>query len=170
MSRSQAPLARIRGVVTIRGSPPARRAPLARAARRQHGSTAERIAERYLVQLGWEVVGRNLRVARDEIDIVGVEPGTLAIPGTPGTPETLVFVEVRSSATGRFGSPEESVVGGKLRRTYRAAWEFLRNGASVSPGRRPTWRVDVVIVEQRPNLGRDIGGPVIRHLRGVAPE
>jgi hypothetical protein len=79
---------------------------------------------------------------------------------------------VRSNVTARFGAPEESVVGGKLRRTYRAAWGLLRLGTlpDGTPVPRLPWRVDLVIVEQRPNLTRDIGGPIVRHLRGVAPE
>jgi Holliday junction resolvase-like predicted endonuclease len=131
--------------------------------RRRHGDRAELIAQRYLADLGWTVLDTNVGIGRDELDVVAVEPGE-----TP----CLVFVEVRSNATGRYGAPEESVIAGKLWRTYRAAWALLRLGALANgaPLPRLPWRVDVVIVEQRPNLARGVGGPVVRHLKAVAPE
>ena len=118
---------------------------------------------RCLIDRGWTVLATNVRVGRDELDVVAVEPDDGAC---------LVFVEVRSNVDGRFGAPEESVVGGKLRRTYRAAWHLLRLGMLPDGTALPRlrWRVDVLIVEQRPNLARDVGGPLVRHLRAVAPE
>lgn len=118
---------------------------------------------RQLIELGWVVLGSNVRVGRDEIDLVALDPGP---------PRALVFIEVRSNVTGRFGAPEESVAGRKLRRTYRATFKLLRAGALSSGVPLPNlpWRVDVVVVEQMPSLGRDLGGPIVRHLRGVAPE
>jgi len=109
------------------------------------------------------VLATNVVVGRDEIDVVAVDPGP---------PECLVFVEVRSNVSGRFGAPEESVAGRKLRRTYRAAFTLLHAGTLPGGAALPRlpWRVDVVVVEHRPSLGRDAGGPVVRHLRGVAPE
>ena len=113
--------------------------------------------------LGWTVLATNVAVERDEMDLVAVDPGP---------PEFLVFVEVRSNVSGRFGAPEESVAGRKLRRTYRAALALLRAGSLPSgmPLPRGPWRVDVIAVEHGPALGRDLGGPMIRHLRGVAPD
>src|SRR4051812_38589692 len=131
--------------------------------RRRHGDAAELIARRYLAGLGWTELDSNVRVGRDEIDIIAVEPGADAC---------LVFVEVRSNVTGRFGAPEESVVGAKIRRTYRAAAALVRAGAlpegAILP--RVRWRVDLIAVERRPWLGRGIGGPAIRHFRGIPPD
>jgi Holliday junction resolvase-like predicted endonuclease len=111
------------------------------------------------------VLGSNVTIDRDEIDLVALESGA-------GLPATLVFVEVRSNVTGRFGAPEESVAGPKLRRTYRAAFGLLRAGRLPNGVALPrlAWRVDVIVVEQMPAIGRDMGGPVVRHLRGVAPD
>ncbi len=134
-----------------------------RTVRRARGDAAEHIAARYLAATGWTILAQNIRVGRDELDVIAIEIGP---------PGTLVFVEVRSNATSRFGAPEESVVLGKLHRTYRAVWGLLRIGTLPDGTTLPRlpWRVDVLIVEQRPNLARDIGGPVVRHLRAVAPE
>ncbi|MDQ3870771.1 MAG: YraN family protein, partial [Chloroflexota bacterium] len=85
--------------------------------------------------LGWTVIGAGLRAGRDEIDILAVEPGP---------PATLVFVEVRSHTTGRFGTPEESVDRDKVRRLYRAAATLGRMGRlpGGAPLPRLPWRVD----------------------------
>jgi Holliday junction resolvase-like predicted endonuclease len=123
---------------------------------------------RHLVEQGWVILGSNVAVGRDEIDLVAVDP----VPT-----RALVFVEVRSNVTGRFGAPEESVAGPKLRRVYRAAFGLLRaraapRGLTLPDGVLPDlpWRIDVVLVEQAPSLGPGLGGPVVRHLRGVAPD
>ena len=65
----------------------------------------------------WRILATGVQVGRDELDIIGIEPGT---------PPCLVFVEVRSHTNSRFGSPEESVSAAKLARTYRAAFALLR--------------------------------------------
>jgi putative endonuclease len=131
--------------------------------RRRHGNRAEEIVARHLSGLGWTVLGVQVKVGRDEVDLVAVDPGP---------PRELVAVEVRSSSTSLFGAPEERVDGAKVRRTYRAAMALRVAGALPDATRLPRlrWRVDLVLVELRPHLARDVGGPVLRHLRGVRPD
>ena len=123
--------------------------------------------EARLRDAGWRIIGRQVPVGRDELDIVAVDPGE----GTG--PPTLVFVEVRSARDGRFGAPEESVVGRKAARTFRAVLALVRVGV-LPDGRalpRLPWRVDVVAVtglDGGPDRGPD--GPPrlrVRHVRGV---
>ena len=82
-----------------------------------------------------------------------------------------MFVEVRSQATGRFGTPEESITGTKLRALYRAAINVRRAGAlpdgAVLP--RTRWRVDLVAVEHGSDPSDGPRRPAIRHLRDPAP-
>ena len=94
------------------------------------------------------------------MDILAVEPGH---------PRTLVFVEVRSHTTSRFGAPEESVDRRKVTRVYRAAGA-LRALGTLPDGRplpRLPWRVDLLAVDERPRLARGIGGPTVRHVRAL---
>lgn len=102
-------------------------------------------------------------IGRDEMDLVAIDPGP---------PAYLVFVEVRSNATGRFGAPEETVAGRKVRRTYRAALALLRASMLPTGIHLPdlAWRVDVLVLEGAPALSRFAGGPAVRHIRGVTPE
>jgi putative endonuclease len=109
-----------------------------------------------LIARGWRVVARNIGVGRDEIDIVAVEPGTH---------DSLVFVEVRSHSTSQFGTPEESVVGRKVQRMYRAAMELVRVGTLPDGAILPnlTWRVDLASVAVANGL------LTVRYLRGLSP-
>jgi putative endonuclease len=128
----------------------------ARTPRQRAGDHAEAQVAKHLDGLGWRVIGRNVRVGRHEIDLVAIEPGV---------PPTLVFVEVRSRSTTGFGPPEESVVGGKATRMYRAAIELVHTGRlpDGSPLPRLPWRVDLVSVV------REGTSTTVRHLRGVDP-
>ena len=111
--------------------------------RQERGAQAEEIAVRHLEQAGWLVVNRNVKVGRDEIDIMAIDPGP---------PSELVFVEVRSATSDAFGAPEERIDRAKVRNLYRA----MRAMPAQFPLAR---RVDLVVVDAR-------AAPVaIRHLR-----
>jgi putative endonuclease len=125
------------------------------------GLRAEEVAAAHLAGCGWRILARNLRLGRDEVDIVGLEPGE---------PPTLVIVEVRSRGGPRFGAPEESVDRAKVARLYAAGARLVRGGGlpdglghEHGSGR---WRVDLVTV-QPPAPGA--APRVARHLRGLMP-
>ncbi|MEP7158424.1 MAG: YraN family protein [Chloroflexota bacterium] len=111
--------------------------------RQRNGTLAEDAALEYLVGLGWRLIERNVKVGRDEIDIVAVDPGP---------PIELVCVEVRSATSSDFGTPEERIGRPKVGHLYRAMW------ALKSEHRLPR-RVDLVVVDSRG------GGAELRHLR-----
>lgn len=116
-----------------------------------------------LAASGWTILATSVSVGRDELDLVCIEPGP-----SPA----LVFVEVRSRSSTRFGAPEETVPGAKIARTYRAALALLRAGRL--PDGRPLprlpWRVDLVAVDARQPAGAERHEPRLRHIRGVAPD
>ena len=75
---------------------------------RKTGKRGEEIAVNYLKQNGYEIIEQNYFYNHGEIDIVAKDG------------MTLVFVEVKSRRSIRFGQPEESVTPKKqelLRRT-----------------------------------------------------
>jgi putative endonuclease len=120
--------------------------------RQRRGAFGEDVAAAWLVQVGWRVVARNVKTgARDEIDIVALDPGP---------PEMLVCVEVRSSRSSAFGAPEERVDARKVSNLYRAARAFGRSEEAAHLGvGAMSVRVDLVVVDLR---GR---APQIRHLK-----
>lgn len=123
--------------------------------RQRRGAAAEALVADHLGRCGWQVIGRNLRVGRDEIDLLAVDPGP---------PSVVVVIEVRSLQATSFGTPEERVDRRKVGRLYRAA-AALRAGGEIDGARLPrlSWRVDLVVVDRRD------GPPRLRHMRAIEP-
>jgi len=82
-------------------------------ARQHYGRAAEEAAARYLVQAGWRLMGRNVRVGRGELDIVARRGPVLA------------FVEVKARRTLTCGAPEDAVGAAKRRQVARLAELWL---------------------------------------------
>jgi len=82
------------------------------AAKDDLGKRGERIAERALVAVGYEILDRNWRCPDGEIDLVARDG------------DCLVFVEVKTRAGTGFGHPFEAISRRKLSRLRRlaAAW------------------------------------------------
>ena len=103
--------------------------------KRATGRAGERIAARYLEELGYRIVETNYRCALGEIDIIAEAAGE------------LVFVEVRSRRSGRAGLPEESIGSRKGDRLRRLAEAYLQ----AHPDRPYRCRLDVVAVDVTPS-------------------
>ncbi|MCY7351140.1 MAG: YraN family protein [Cytophagaceae bacterium] len=76
------------------------------------GRRGEEIAAEWLVRKGYEVVARNYRAGRGEIDLI-VRKDAL-----------LVFVEVKTRTNLAFGMPEQSVSARKAALITKAAEEY----------------------------------------------
>lgn len=61
------------------------------------GNRGESLAEKYLLESGYQILERNWRFSRAEVDIIAKDA------------EILVFVEVKTRSSDAFGKPEESV-------------------------------------------------------------
>jgi putative endonuclease len=117
------------------------------AAKDELGKLGEQVAERHLVQQGYQVLDRNWRCDLGEIDII-LRDGSW-----------LVFCEVKTRTSARFGSPVESITAVKLRRLRRLATRWL-----LLSGMKPHQvRIDVVSV-----LRPQHGPTIIDHVRAVA--
>jgi putative endonuclease len=79
------------------------------------GRRGEDLAHRYLQSQGLIIIGRNYRSrgGSAEVDIIAREG------------DTVVFVEVKTRATDRFGAPEEAVDREKRVKIIRAAADYL---------------------------------------------
>ncbi len=113
------------------------------------GKWGEKIAELYLKQAGFRILGRRVRVGtRDEIDLVAMDG------------ESLVFVEVKTRSSEAFGRPASAVNRKKRHTLSRAAVRYLGKVKW-----RPVYfRFDVVEV-----VGEDGSPvePVIRHIENA---
>lgn len=117
--------------------------------RAEIGSFGEQLAVDHLQGLGLRIVARNWRCRYGELDIIAADDATA----------TVVFVEVKTRTSDRFGGVEQAVTPAKVRRLRRLAGLWLsqqRNGWAAV-------RIDVVTVRigRRPT-------PELIHLQGVA--
>lgn len=108
--------------------------------RTQLGWRGEAAAQAWLERKGWGFVDRNFRTRYGEIDLIMQEG------------KTLIFVEVKTRRSRRFGAPEESVTERKLERLQAAAEAWLQRHPWIGP-----IRFDLVIEEKG----------VLRHIRGI---
>ena len=111
------------------------------------GRYGERVAVQHLVELGLVPLDRNWRCPHGEIDLVMREHG-----------DVLVFVEVKTRRSERFGTPAEAVGRAKVRRLRRLAALWLAE-AGIHPAEV---RFDVVEVRPQPS-----GAAIVTHLPGA---
>ena len=110
------------------------RAPRPTSGHRQRlGARGERLAASWYRTHGYTVVARNWRCREGEIDLVVARPGE------------LVFCEVKTRSSDRFGVPAEAVTPAKQARLRVLAGRFL---AEADSGRTRGWslRFDVAAV------------------------
>lgn len=84
--------------------------------KRQFGDRGEKIAERYLWWRGYKIIGRNVITGRvGEIDLIALKKGE------------IIFIEVKTRRSTRFGTAEEAVTPSKLQKLERAIMWYLQN-------------------------------------------
>ena len=110
------------------------------------GRKGEEAAVAYLVGLGYEVIDRNVHMRYGELDCVAKDG------------DELVFVEVKTRASTRFGTPQEAVSATKQMRLCRAAARYLQERDLLDAA----CRFDVVFIVSSSMSGR--AGPEIVHL------
>lgn len=108
------------------------------------GQRGEAAAARYLKRKGCKIVARGQRGALGELDLVAVHG------------RTVVFVEVKTRASGEEGTPAEAVTPEKQRRLTRLALGYLRRHGLLEYSAR----FDVVAVVWPPERKR----PQIEHI------
>ena len=106
------------------------------------GKRGEVLARRFLEEKGWEILEMNWRWGRAELDIIAMDG------------KVLVFVEVKTRSTERFGVPEAAVSDRKMELMSRAGAAYMKR-----IGHDWEMRFDVVSVLLPPGQA-----PVIRHL------
>ena len=110
------------------------------------GDVGENLAAAFLRRKGCVLLGRNVHVGRmGEIDVIVRDGGV------------LVFVEVKTRSSDRFGAPEDALTSAKRLHFRRAIHGWLL--ARGLTGAR--FRADVVAVDWSAEP------PVIRHHQGV---
>ena len=109
------------------------------------GAQGELLAKKYLQNKGYKFITANFSSIFGEIDLIFQDD------------IILVFVEVKTRLSDRYGAPEEAVTSRKLNHLIKTAEYFLVK----YPNFGRAFRLDVVAIDV---TGID---PVIRHLKNV---
>ena len=92
------------------------------------GSWGEEQASQFLQDKGYQILTTNYRSSYGEVDIVAQDGNE------------LVFVEVRTRRSEKFGAPEESLSKAKVQRLVNTCQDYLQNTAREDT----SWRLDLV--------------------------
>ncbi len=123
-------------------------------ARQTLGKWGETAAVNYLLSQGYDLLEKNFRTPYGELDLI-VQSGS-------GENTDLVFVEVKTRSSPRFGLPEISVNQRKQAHLIAAAENYL----SLQKDPPQTWRIDVIAIE-RTTWGMD---PEITHFENAVTD
>ena len=95
------------------------------------GKWGEEQAEKYLTEKGVVILEKNIYTDYGEIDLLGLKENT------------LLFIEVKTSQTRKYGFPEVSVNARKMDHMNKAAQKYLQDHEDILND----WRIDVVSIE-----------------------
>jgi len=82
--------------------------------KKDKGKIGEEIAVKFLMKKGFKILRRNYRYGHGEIDIIAMDG------------DKLIFVEVKTRASDKFGQPEDSVTFKKRRQLRKIAEAFIQ--------------------------------------------
>lgn len=105
------------------------------------GQLGEEIAFNFLLKKGYQILNRNWRWGKAEIDLIAFKN------------EQMIFVEVKTRNNDRFGLPEQNIHAAKQRLLYQAASEFMYQNKYENE-----FRFDVIAIILEPKLE-------IKHLK-----
>lgn len=101
--------------------------------RSRYGLGGEERAAAYLQGLGYKIIERNFRTRRGEIDIIARHEGS------------LVFIEVKTRRTQRFGDAKWALTAAKQKKISMVALEYLKKNHGTT---RIKARFDVVTIQE----------------------
>jgi putative endonuclease len=104
------------------------------------GKWGEDQAEKYLKNEGVEIIKRNIQTEYGEIDILGI------------IDDCLLFVEVKTGQTKKFGFPEVSVNKIKMNHMIKAAQKYIQDNEDTCKD----WRIDVISIEVKDQIHPEI--------------
>ena len=101
----------------------------------QLGVRGEQLAQSFLLKQKYRIVGSNVAWKRLEVDIVAITPDN----------STLVFVEVKTKSTSRFGFANQAY-------TYKKRYSYERIGKIISArlGWKKAIRFDIIAIIMHP--------------------
>ena len=99
--------------------------------RQEVGKLGEKLAQKFLKRKGYRILETGFRCREGEIDIIAQQK------------DYLVFIEVRTKSSLRFGTPEESITQKKKEKLITSASTYISTHQNITS----LWRIDVVAIE-----------------------
>jgi putative endonuclease len=96
------------------------------------GKWGEENAADYLMQKGYEIIGRNVRTPYGEIDILAKKD------------DIVIFIEVKTRTSNKMGLPEESITPRKREHMIACAEYYAAENEFEN------WQIDVISIEGKP--------------------
>lgn len=115
------------------------------------GKLGEEKASKFLEKQGYKIIERNFKKRYEEIDII-------AIDSSEKSP-VLVFIEVKTRTSSKFGSPLEAITYWKLKSLIKAAQYYKLTHRNLPDG----LRIDAISVK----LGYDGESEEIEHIKNI---
>lgn len=109
------------------------------------GEFGETLAADFLQKKGYEILYRNVRCERDEIDLIARDG------------EEIVFAEVRTRVVGKLSPPETTVGRQKMKKLMRSAYYWVDHIRY-----RGCWRIDLVAITIIPGKEN-----IIEHIKTI---
>jgi putative endonuclease len=122
--------------------------------RQDLGRWGESLAGDFLRKKGYTIISCNERTPYGEIDLVAV----CSSEEEPDSADVLVFVEVKTRSSRKFGYPEESITARKKTNLIAASQCYLQEHPELDMG----WRIDVISIEQYSS-----SAPIIHHFENA---
>ena len=113
----------------------------------QIGSFGQKLAADFLRRKKYQIEAENFRTRQGEIDIIATQDGQ------------LVFVEVKTRLSNRFGLPEEAVSQSKLEKMQQTALKYLKQQQI----NHDNYRFDIVAIE----IDKAQKKAAIRHYKNI---
>ena len=115
----------------------------------EFGSFAEGLAEKFLKNRGYTIIGRNYRKPWGEVDIIAEKEGI------------VIFVEVKASDSPALKGfePEKRVNNDKILRIKRAAQTYIQQNNLDDR----SWQIDLIAIE----FDKDRGVAKITHFKNI---
>lgn len=108
------------------------------AIQQERGNKGEQIGANYLIKLNYKILERNYRAKKSEIDIICKEG------------ETLVFVEVKTRSSIKFGAPETFINEAKESKIIEGAEAYMKENDWSGPIRFDI--VSVMLLKGQPEV------------------
>lgn len=103
--------------------------------RQQIGRWGEALAERYFLERGDTILGKNVRTPYGEIDLI------------VRSQDHLGFVEVKTRTNSAFGLPETAITQKKREHMIHAAEAYLQDNPEIELA----WQIDVIAIQGAPD-------------------